>query len=137
MHNGAASHFLCGVKSTMAAIWQKGGEEKKKRKKKREGKVELTFSDRRFDNRRELVRGSDTAGSVQLPIGNWGRISAELKFALRCPNPPPPPSTVTPNSSLIKPIKPVTPLPLPFFAMRRRGKYGLAAYASRSSSIPL
>lgn len=65
--------------------------------------------DRRFDNRRELVRRSDTPGGVQLPISNWGRISAELKFARRCPAPRLDRlgHSLTPPrcSSLIKPIK--------------------------------
>lgn len=41
-------------------------------------------ADRRFNNRGEVVRGCDTPGGVQLPIGNWGRISVKLKFAHRC-----------------------------------------------------
>lgn len=51
--------------------------------KRPNGQSKRARCDRRFDNRRELVRGSDTPGGVQLPIGNWGRISAELKFARR------------------------------------------------------
>ena len=93
--------------------------------------------DRRFDNRRELVRGSDTPGGVQLPIGNWGRISAELKFAragvqsflslslsLSLPLAPYGHSpTLAHRSSLIKPIKPATisdvrSFPPPFYGLR-------------------